>query len=273
MRDLRLGMAIRLLRLRADLTQDELARRAGVSRWAASLVERGRLDEVPMRITRQLAACLGMLIDVVPRWQGGDLDRLLDAAHAALVERAVTGLQASGWEVWPEASFSVYGERGSIDILAWHPHWRCLLVVEVKSRIVDVQGLLSGIDRKRRLARRIAAERGWVADSVGLWMAVAEGRTNRRRVSEHVSTFGAVFDGDGASCAAGCGCRIGRVHSSASCQPLSRRAVARAPRPAPRPTEHEHQHRTLPAACRHGRWQGLAADSARAARGGSKWQG
>jgi hypothetical protein len=70
-------------------------------------------------------------------------------------------------------------------------------VVEVKSRIVDVQGLLSGIDRKRRLARRIAAERGWVADSVGLWLAVAEGRTNRRRVSEHVSTFGAVFDGDG----------------------------------------------------------------------------
>jgi transcriptional regulator with XRE-family HTH domain len=197
MRDLRVGMAIRLLRLRDGLSQGELARRAGVSRWAASMVERGHLDDVPMRITRKLAATVGVRIDVVPRWQGGDLDRLLDAVHAALVEGAVTILRAAGWEVWPEASFSIYGERGSIDILAWHPRWRCLLVVEVKSRIVDVQGLLAGMDRKRRLARRIASERGWEAESVGVWLAVAEGRTNRRRLAEHRSTFAAIFGRDG----------------------------------------------------------------------------
>jgi hypothetical protein len=104
---------------------------------------------------------------------------------------------AAGWSVVPEASFSIYGERGSVDILAWHPGRHAVLVVEVKSRIVDVQGLLSAVDRKRRLARQIAAERGWKPHIVGVWLAVADGRTNRRRLGEHRRTFAAALPGDG----------------------------------------------------------------------------
>ena len=41
-------------------------------------------------------------------------------------------LVAAGWEVVPEATFNEFGERGSIDILAFHPKHGALLVVEVK---------------------------------------------------------------------------------------------------------------------------------------------
>ena len=37
-------------------------------------------------------------------------------------------LTAAGWEVAPEVSFSIYGERGVIDVLARHPTAGSLLV-------------------------------------------------------------------------------------------------------------------------------------------------
>ena len=54
-------------------------------------------------------------------WNGEALDRLLDAAHAASSTASSPILVANGWEVVPEATFNRFGERGSIDVLAWHP--------------------------------------------------------------------------------------------------------------------------------------------------------
>jgi len=52
------------------------------------------------------------------------------------VERVLAELRGHGWLVAAEASFNRYGERGSIDVLAFHPADRVVLVVEVKSVIV-----------------------------------------------------------------------------------------------------------------------------------------
>lgn len=35
----------------------------------------------------------------------------------------------------PEVSFSIYGQRGVIDILAWHAATRSLLVIELKTEM------------------------------------------------------------------------------------------------------------------------------------------
>jgi hypothetical protein len=40
-----------------------------------------------------------------------------------------------------EASYSIYGERGSIDILAGHATTRSMLVVEVKSELMSIEEL------------------------------------------------------------------------------------------------------------------------------------
>jgi hypothetical protein len=94
-------------------------------------------------------------------------------------------------------TFSIYGERGSIDIVAWHPTRRALLVIEVRSAIGDVGALVRQVDRYRRLARKVAAERGWSPVSVGVWVVVADGRTARRRLAEHRSTLKRAFPADG----------------------------------------------------------------------------
>jgi hypothetical protein len=57
--------------------------------------------------------------------------------------------------------------------------------------------LVAGGDRKRRLAPRIAALRGWTVGSVSTWLLVADSKTNRRRVAEHrtLLTSGLPLDG------------------------------------------------------------------------------
>jgi len=142
----------------------------------------------------RVADALGAQLAVIVRWQGGDLDRLLNARHSALhesVARSFAGLP--GWVIAPEVSFSVYGERGVIDVLAWRAATRALLVIELKTEIVDVNELMGSIDRKRRLASRVGRERGWDASTVSAMLIVAAGRTNRRRVAAHATTLGSAL--------------------------------------------------------------------------------
>jgi hypothetical protein len=73
-----------------------------------------------------------------------------------------------GWSVVAEVSFAIYGERGVVDLLAWHEATDSLVVIELKTAIVDIDEILGTLDRKRRLAVRIAAERGWKARSVSV---------------------------------------------------------------------------------------------------------
>ena len=103
-----------------------------------------------------MAEALGARLSVRVYWHGEELDRLLDAAHAGIVDQVVALLVANGWEVVPEATFNHFGERGSVDVLAWHPIHRALLIIEVKSVVPDVQALLAGVDRKVRIAPAIA---------------------------------------------------------------------------------------------------------------------
>ena len=72
-------------------------------------------------------------------------------------------LGLTGWTFASEVSFSIWGERGVIDILAWHEPSRSLLVIELKTALVDVNELVGNMDRKRRLAAVVARERGWDA--------------------------------------------------------------------------------------------------------------
>jgi hypothetical protein len=84
-----------------------------------------------------------------------------------------------------------------IDILAFHPGRRALLVIELKTQLVDMHELLGQVDRYRRLARRIARERGWNADTVGVWVVMRETMTNRRRVGAHASVLRVALPDDG----------------------------------------------------------------------------
>jgi hypothetical protein len=161
-------------------------------------IEQGRLASVPFGKVRAVAAALDARIDAVVRWQGGDLSRLVSARHARMHEvlaRYFLGLP--GWIVEPEVSFSIYGERWIIDVLAWHPTSRILLVIELKTEIVDVNEMLGTLDRKRRLAARIANEHGWEPVATATWVVVADSRNSRRVVAEHATVLRAKLPTDG----------------------------------------------------------------------------
>lgn len=171
---------------------------AGVSDVSVSRLERGRLSGMALRTVRQVASVLGIQAQLRMWAPGGELDRLLNARHSALHESVARVFrQWPGWVLAAEVSFSIYGERGVIDLLAWHAASRSLLLIELKTAIVDIQELTGTLDRKRRLAVKIAAERGWDAVTVSVWLIVAEGSTNRRRVRAHGAMLRNTFPVDG----------------------------------------------------------------------------
>jgi transcriptional regulator with XRE-family HTH domain len=199
MDDARLGTTIRTVRMRKGWRQEDLAKATRVSRATVSRVERGHFGSLPLNTTRALCAALDIRLDMQPRWRGGDLDRMLSHRHSALHESVARTFAKSfpDWEIAPEVSFSIYGERGVIDLLLWHPGRQALLVIELKTDIVDVGEMLGTLDKKRRLAWKMASERGWSPTSVSAWIVVAASRTNERRVSEHHAMLRSAYPAGG----------------------------------------------------------------------------
>lgn len=198
MDDIRVGAAFRAVRVRRRWRQLDVADKAGVPRSLISDIERGHFDSTSLARLRAVAAALDIRLDLRAHWRGGELARLLNARHSAMNESVARFLQSlPGWLFAPEVSFSVYGERGFIDILAFHPQSGSLLVIELKTELVDINELVGTLDRKSRLAHRIAAERGWHANSVSRWVIVTRDRTNQRRIKAHRTMLRAVLPADG----------------------------------------------------------------------------
>ena len=156
MDNLRLGITVRTVRIRRGWRQDDLAAATHVSRAQIGRIEHGHADAIKLGTLRHICAALEIRVDLVPRWRGADLDRMLSARHSLLAESVVNALPRDSpeWQVFPEVSFSIWGERGVIDLLAWHPGRRALLVIELKTELVDVGETLGTMDRKQRLDRK-----------------------------------------------------------------------------------------------------------------------
>ena len=198
MDDLRIGHLFRAVRRRLRWRQVDVAMRAHVSQQLVALIEAGRFESVTVHSLRAVAATLEIRLPFVPQWRGGAGDALLDAGHAAIVNAVVAILRRLGWTCVLEYTFSHYGERGSVDILAWHPLFRALLIIEVKSRLLDTQALFLGIDRKARLVPELVArERGWEPLVVGRVVVLDESHANRSAVRRHEDAFKAALPASG----------------------------------------------------------------------------
>jgi transcriptional regulator with XRE-family HTH domain len=198
-RDVQVGRALRAIRRRRGLSQQGLGAVVGLSQATVSLVERGAVDRLALRTVRRLFEALEASVELDLRWRRGELDRLLDRRHASLVEGTVRWLRRAGWLVEVEASYAIYGERGSIDVLAFEPRSLTLLVVEVKSELAAVEATVRKLDEKVRHAAAIARSRfGWRADTAVRLLVLPATTTSRRRVRDHEATFETVFPMRGA---------------------------------------------------------------------------
>jgi transcriptional regulator with XRE-family HTH domain len=196
---LRIGRSLRALRQRRGMTQRELAGAAGVSQSLISLMERGHLDSIALRTIRSVFAVLDTRTELAVSWRGGALDRLLDEAHSSIVSQRASALRAARWVVVLEATYSVYGERGSIDLFAAMPVNRAVLVEEVKSDLTSLEELGRKTDEKTRLARtRLCRERfGFDPLAIGRILVLPDTDAARRKVARLASVLDVLFPSRG----------------------------------------------------------------------------
>lgn len=186
MDDIRIGTRFRVLRHRLGWRQADVGAKAGLSQDVVSLVECGRIEDVSIRSLRRHAHALGAELRIDLSFRAGELDRMMDEGHAALVGAVARRLEALGWEIRPEVSFAVFREHGSIDLVAWHPASATLLVIEVKTELTSIEETLRRHDAKVRLAARIVEERfGWRPRRVARLLVLPDESTPRRQVRRH----------------------------------------------------------------------------------------
>ncbi len=185
-----LPRAIRALRRERGWRQTDLADRSGPSRHVVSRLERGRLENMPIGAIEAIASALDATLDLTLRWRGEGLDRLLDSAHAAVQDQAASMFRSAGWTVDVEVSFNHYGDRGRVDLLAFHAGSSFLVVGEMKSGIGDVQETLGRLDIKTRIGSLLARQAGRSPiRAVVPALVIQEGRTARRVVAAHSALF------------------------------------------------------------------------------------
>ena len=190
MDDQRVGRVFREVRIRKAWRQRDLADKAGVSQGLVSRIELGRLSSVSLARIRKVAAALDIRASLDAWWRSGEVDRLIDRGHAALVEHVVASLKTDGWLTRVEVTLNHFGERGSADIVAWHPAERILLIVEVKTMVRDVQATASTFERKVRILPDVLLdESGWQPRALARLLVIADTHGNRSVVREHAAIF------------------------------------------------------------------------------------
>jgi len=190
--DRKAGSVLRILRRRRRLRQADAAALARISQSTWSRIERGQLGDQKLETLRAAFGCLDARVAVEIRWRGGEIDRVQDSAHAELIERLSALLLARGWTAVPEVTYSHYGERGSLDLLALLPSARAAAVFEIKSEVASVEATHRKHDEKVRLVAGVCEERyGWRPRAVGRILVLPE--RERHRIERHALTFRAAY--------------------------------------------------------------------------------
>ena len=186
-----LPRAVRHLRRKRRWRQADLAAASGLSRQAISRIERGEaLGSVPLGAIARLTEALDASVDVTVKWRGEELDRLIDSAHADLVQACVQLFDSRRWLTRVEVSFNHYGDRGRADVVALHPATRTLAVAEVKSALGDMQDTLGRLDVKARLGAVLAESVGWDRPRrVVPVLVIGNSRSARRIISARDELF------------------------------------------------------------------------------------
>lgn len=187
MRAIAVGRLLRMTRIRRGLRQEDVARRASLSAATVGRHENGTMSSLAALERHTSALSLRVELRVVGR--AGELTRLTDEEHAAIAESLAAWFRSKGFVTEPEASFSEWGERGRIDLLAYQPGPGTLVVVEVKTQLLDLQDLFGALNVKERLAMTVAGQRRWQVRKSVVLLAVASTAANRRIVRLHPTLF------------------------------------------------------------------------------------
>jgi transcriptional regulator with XRE-family HTH domain len=155
-----IGRLVRDGRLAARWTQQELERRSGVSQSRLSRIERGECRSVRFVEVDRLFVAVGVRyrldVSLPPGHRVVD-----DAVHVRCATAVQRRLEVAGWVVRREVEIGSDRSRGWIDVLAFHPATRLLLVIEIKTELHDLGAVERSLNWYVREAARAAAGFGW----------------------------------------------------------------------------------------------------------------
>ena len=188
----KIGNTFRAIRLELNLRQVDVAARSGVSQQTVSDLECGRFGGLSLDTYCRIAEVLDAEVPLSPRWRGPKLDRILDRRHADLQNRVAELLARLGWVVRTEFSFNHYGDRGSVDVLAWRPADRALLLAEIKTEITSLEETLRVMDMKHRVVPPLARRQlAWDPISVASALVIPASSTHRAMLERHAAAVSA----------------------------------------------------------------------------------
>ena len=144
-----------------DITQAELAAAVGVSRAHIASIETGRANP-SLDLVQRIGVSLGLELQLMSRSPivlNSPAQRdLLHARCSGYVDRR---LGAAGWLTQREVTIVRGRTRGWIDLLAYDPRRRIMLVIEVKTSIDDVGDVERQLDWYLREAPNHVRQLGW----------------------------------------------------------------------------------------------------------------
>ena len=166
-----IGRLVRDGRLAARWTQQGLERRSGVSQSRLSRIERGACRSVRFIEVDRLFVAVGVRYRLDAHLPPGP--RVVDdAVHVRCATAVQRRLEAAGWEVRREVEIGSDRSRGWIDVIAFHPATRLLLVIEIKTELRDLGAIERSLNWYVREAARAAARFGWRPTAVASTLLV-----------------------------------------------------------------------------------------------------
>lgn len=156
------GDAVASIRKQLGWSQRELARRARMSQGMVCAIENGHVADMTFSRAQILLTAMGArLVVSVDAPFLGDRQRQLEPAHARCSAHVATRLRRDGWLVATEVEVGGDRSRGWIDVLAFHPELRVLLVIEIKTEIRDLGAIERALGWYEREGQVAARRLGW----------------------------------------------------------------------------------------------------------------
>jgi transcriptional regulator with XRE-family HTH domain len=155
------GRACLDIRLRLGLSLEEVAPAAGITPSYLARIERGFANPTVDTVQRVSDALgLQLYLDVRPPVFLGS-PRKRDLVHARCSAYVDRRLRADGWSTVREVAVVDGRYRGWIDLLAFDPTTRMLLVIEIKTQLDDIGAVERQLGWYESLAPDLARQYGW----------------------------------------------------------------------------------------------------------------
>ena len=191
---LSLGEVIRDARVLAGWSQDQLAWRAGTNQTKVSRIERGAATSLQLDVVNALLGVLGFTASLqVDGRHLADRIRQLEPVHARTTGFLATNFERRDFRTALEVQVGEPSPRGWIDLLAYRPADRALVVDETKGDLPDVGAFQRSLAFYERNARDVAHRLGWHPTRVVVLGTLLDSATIADRLAANRELIGHAF--------------------------------------------------------------------------------